>query len=69
MNFRFTKDGEAREIPYLTMVRKLGMEKEELHGAPLSSGGAPQAASLMLMLQKLMPDMQVEVWLDGNQIF
>jgi len=68
MNFRFTKDGEVKEIPYQQLIRSLGMENEELHGAPLSSGGAPQAASLMLMLQDIMPDMKVGVFLNGNQI-
>jgi hypothetical protein len=69
MNFRFTQDGKVKEIPYQAMVSRLDMGDEVVHGAPLSSGGAPQALTLMTLLQKAMPEVKVEVWMDGNQIF
>ena len=69
MNFRFISEGKTSEVPYQTMIRKLEIQDEVVHGKPLTSGGAPQALTVKGVIEKAWPTVKVEVWFQGAQIF
>ena len=69
MNFRFTHEGNVTEVSYQTMIRRLDIENEIVHGRPLTAGGAPQALTVKGLIEKAWPDVEVGVWFQGSQIF
>jgi len=67
---RVTSEGhEPNEFGYQFIIRKLEIEKEIVHGAPLSEGGAPQALAVKGILEKGWPGVSVAVYHNGSQIF
>lgn len=71
-NYEFRLDdgnGKTRTLGYQFLIREFGIEKEILHGRPMSDGGTPQALSLKGLIEKAYDGVSVEVWFQGNQIF
>ncbi len=67
-------NGMAHDIGYQAIIKELDLEQMELGGAPLHQGGAPQAMSLKILLEKILrekgatSDIIVELYHDGHLI-
>jgi len=65
---RIEKDGKAKEIGYQEFISKVGIASEQVHGAPLSEGGAPQAQIVAKLIKDTFKAESVTVYFQGQPI-
>ena len=61
--------GVVRKTTYQSLIVKLGIDKEEYMGAPLTEGGTPQALFVADLVKKAMPSIKkLTVLFEGSAI-